>query len=269
MVTIRQAAKTLAKRIGVTRDRAARARMFSERHALASVVRNKPRSHGRILCYHSVGQSDWGVNDVPPELFRRQIQLALHAGFRFVPPSLIAETGGSAKDLAVSFDDGLTSVLTNAAPILRDFNIPWSLFVVTGWAEGHHDWADNVVLKWRELETLLSDGVELGSHSITHPNFGKLEINKAIDELEGSRRTFSDRLGFAPTSFGIPFGQSANWTPATHDAARRAGYEVIYAQAEETRPPGTIARTFVTKYDGDRIFRALLRGAYDRWEEWY
>ncbi len=51
-------------------------------------------------------------------------------------------------------------------------------------------------------------------------------------------------------------------------AARDAGYETIYAQAEETRPEGTVARTFVTKYDGDRIFKALLAGKYDRWEEW-
>jgi hypothetical protein len=47
------------------------------------------------------------------------------------------------------------------------------------------------------------------------------------------------------------------------------GYEVVYAQAEETRPIGTIPRTFVTRFDGDLIFNALMTGVFDRWEEWY
>jgi hypothetical protein len=46
------------------------------------------------------------------------------------------------------------------------------------------------------------------------------------------------------------------------------GFKTIYSQAEETRPPGTVPRTFVTHFDDDRIFKAALRGAYDRWEEW-
>ncbi len=52
------------------------------------------------------------------------------------------------------------------------------------------------------------------------------------------------------------------------ELAYQAGYKDVYAQAEDTRPNGTIPRTFVTRFDGDRIFSALLRGAYDRWEEW-
>ena len=42
----------------------------------------------------------------------------------------------------------------------------------------------------------------------------------------------------------------------------------MFAQAEETRPAETVARTFVTRWDGDRVFRAALGGAFDRWEEW-
>jgi hypothetical protein len=29
-----------------------------------------------------------------------------------------------------------------------------------------------------------------------------------------------------------------------------------------------VARSFVTKFDGDRIFKALLKGKFDYWEEW-
>jgi peptidoglycan/xylan/chitin deacetylase (PgdA/CDA1 family) len=171
-------------------------------------------------------------------------------------------------DIAITFDDGWTSVLSNAAPILRDFNIPWSLFVVSSWSDHLPSWSREFVLPWRSIERLMADGVQIGSHSATHPDFGSIERTKIVDELHGSRDTIRQHLGIAPTAFAIPYGQSTNWSSMAGELAREAGYQFVYAQAEDTRPNGTIPRTFVTCFDGDRIFNALLRGAYDRWEEW-
>jgi peptidoglycan/xylan/chitin deacetylase (PgdA/CDA1 family) len=218
--------------------------------------------------HHSIGQSEWGVNDVTPTQFRRHLELALGAGYSFVPASVIAAGGGGPKDLALTFDDGLRSVLTDAAPILREYGLPWTFFPVSEWSEGRHTFGDNFVLSWHDIDALLASGAEMGSHSATHPDFGLITLEQAVDELGGSRRTFEQRLGVAPATFAIPLGQSANWRAESARAARDAGYSVIYAQAEETRPEGTVARTFVTKYDGDRIFTALLKGKFDRWEEW-
>src|SRR4051794_31406587 len=109
--------------------------MCCERNVLATFGaafgRGDPRNTGRILCYHSIGQPLWGVNDVSPKQFRRHLELALKAGWRFVPAAEIVRTGGGPKDLAITFDDGLKSVLTNAAPILAEYDVPWSLFVVS------------------------------------------------------------------------------------------------------------------------------------------
>jgi hypothetical protein len=88
------------------------------------------------------------------------------------------------------------------------------------------------------------------------------------DELARSRRAIEDRLGFAPTTFAIPWGQAASWSAAATAAAREVGYTTIYAQVEELRPARTVARTFVTRWDRERVFRAMLEGAFDRWEEW-
>lgn len=260
--------KGLIRRTGVTRERVAAARMRVERNALAALPRPAPRMSGRILCYHSVGQPELGVNDISPQGFRRQIEIALAAGYRFVPALDIALTGGGPKDLAITFDDALRSLRTGAAPILKDFGIPWAFFAVSDWCETGHPWGPDVVLSWREIEALAADGVHVGSHSATHANFGGIAPDEAEEELTRSREMIERRLGFAPTTFAIPLGQSMNWTPTAGALARKAGYEVIYAQAENTRPADTVARTFVTCFDRDRIFKALLRGAYDNWEEW-
>jgi peptidoglycan/xylan/chitin deacetylase (PgdA/CDA1 family) len=261
--------KNVARAVGLRRAHIAAARMYVERHSLATFARRRRRDIGRILCYHSVGQPAMGVNDVSPAQFRRQIELALAAGFRFVPATEIARGGGRANELAITFDDGLKSLRTQAAPLLKDLGIPWSVFVITDWAEQNTAFAQEHALGWRELDALAAGGAKLGSHSATHPDFATLDVSRMRDELEGSRHRFGQRLGFLPDEFVIPYGQSANWPPAAHDAAKKAGYDIVYAQAEDTRPAGTVARTFVTKLDHDRTFMALLRGAYDRWEEWY
>jgi peptidoglycan/xylan/chitin deacetylase (PgdA/CDA1 family) len=259
---------SLVRRTGIRRAHVAAARMCCERYWLATVGRPRQREVGRILCYHSIGQPAWGVNDVSPKTFRSHIELALKGGLRFLPASEIARSGGSPRDVAITFDDGLKSVLTNAAPILRDFGIPWTFFPVSEWSEQNHPWGDGVILTWRDIEALLAAGAELGSHSATHPDFGAIEPERLLDELAGSRDMIERRIGVRPRTFAIPLGQSMNWTRDAARAARSAGYETIYAQAEETRPSGTIARTFVTAFDGERIFKSLLRGVFDGWEEW-
>lgn len=264
--------KDMLKRIlryaGLQRKQIAAGRMFCERHWLAATGRHSKRQTGRILCYHSVGQSDWGVNDVSPAQFRRHIELALGANYRFLLASDIARSGGNARDLAITFDDGCKSVLTHAAPILRDYGLPWSFFPVSQWCDQSEEEDAGAILTWSEVEKLVADGAEIGSHSATHPDFGEIGHAQTLDELVCSRQAIEQRIGIAPVTFAIPLGQSMNWTPFAARAAQEAGYEIVYAQAEETRPSGTVSRTFVTHFDNDRIFSALLRGAYDRWEEW-
>lgn len=258
---------------GIRRERLAAARMYVERNLLAVSfdLRHRPSSHtgGRILCYHSVGTPSWGVNDVPPADFRRQLEAALRLGYRFVPADEIRRTGGNPRDLAVTFDDGLSSVAASGAPILRDLGIPWALFVVSDWAEGRHHFGDGLFLGWQEIESLAASGVTIGSHSVSHPNFGSLPRTLAEHELFESRRVIEARTGIKATTFAIPFGQSHDWSAEAGLAARDVGYEAVYAQSNRRRPPGTVPRTFITRLDDERLFGAALRGAFDNWEEWF
>jgi len=238
-----------------------------ERTALAALHAPAAASQGRILCYHSVGTPEWGVNDVSPARFRLQIETALKAGYRFAPALELARTGGQPNELAITFDDGLVSVAANAAPILAEYAIPWTLFIVTGWADNRHAWGDGVLLGWHEIERLAADAT-IGSHSVTHPDFGRISTEMACEELHESRAMIQSRLGLIPNEFAIPLGQSGNWTPEAALSARAAGYDVVYAQSMNRRAPGTVGRTMVTRFDGKQIFRAALAGAFDDWEEW-
>ncbi len=241
------------------------ARLYADRHALARFGRDSGRSAGRILCYHSLDQPRWGVNDVSQVRFRQQIELALEAGYRFVPASELARTGGGPRDLSITFDDGPRSVLSAAAPILGSYDIPFSVFVVSRWSE---EGLGGNALSWSDVSRVAELGAEIGNHSATHPDFSRVTKDQALQEIRDAEELIEKRTGIRTTTFAIPWGQSGNWPAHADEAARELGYDVLYAQAEQTRAPGTVARTFVTKFDSPRVFDALLRGRYDRWEEW-
>jgi peptidoglycan/xylan/chitin deacetylase (PgdA/CDA1 family) len=268
---MKQLVKQVVRGTGLRRSHLATARLCCERHLLATFNSNRagPRKVGRILCYHSIGQPAWGVNDVPVATFRKQIEFALNAGFEFVPASEIVLHGGKPKSLSITFDDGMKSVLEQGAPILAEYNIPWSIFIVSDWSDGEGSWPEGTFLNWKDVDRLAAAGAEIGSHSVTHPDFSTIEQSRIEDELGRSRDTIRSRIGIDPRSFAIPFGQSQNWPAIAAQAARRVGYDVVYAQAENTRPSHTVARTFITGFDGNRVFKAALDGAYDSWEEWF
>lgn len=259
--------RRLVRALGLRRSSVSALKVRSERELLARVPR-RPDRRPRILCYHSVGTPAWGYNDVAPDLFRRQVEWAQADGRRFVRAAEIAAGCGQEGDLAMTFDDGLTSVMENGRPVLAGHGVPWTIFVVTRWADGKHDFGSDTVLDWEQLERL-GDGAEIGSHSLTHPDFGRLPTEVAVRELTESRQALEAHLGVPVLSFAIPFGQSRNWTSQAQQAAHAAGYREIYAQGERTRPPGTVARTFITGFDDQRLFLGALNGAFDRWEEWY
>jgi peptidoglycan/xylan/chitin deacetylase (PgdA/CDA1 family) len=254
-------------------QRAIRARLRADRWVLAARhAAGKGSSEarrGRILAYHSIGTPQWGVNDVRPADFQRHLQIAADDGWTFATPAeVIAEP--HKPQLALTFDDGLTSVLTNALPVLRHHGIPATAFVVTGWADGQSPgWAKSLLLDWRGLSALQAGGVRLASHSITHRDFSRLGADEMRRELETSRERLAAVLGVETDEFAIPYGQSGNWTAAASRAAAEAGYEMVYAQCVGSRPAGTIPRTFITRIDRPVLFRAALAGAYDGWEEWY
>jgi peptidoglycan/xylan/chitin deacetylase (PgdA/CDA1 family) len=236
---------------------------------LAAMPRlSSPPSAGRILCYHGVGTASWGINDVTPARFRRHLELAHQLGYRFVPAAHIARGFSSERDIAITFDDGLASVGTNAASILAEFDIPWTLFVVSDWASGNHGFDGGLLMTWREVERLAASGVEIGSHSVSHPDFGMLPAEEAKLELLESRRVIEARIGIKTTAFAIPMGQSGNWTEQAQSAAMDAGYEFVYAQSVDRRPRGTVPRAFIAGSDDSRVFKAALEGAFDGWEEW-
>lgn len=246
--------------------RMARSVLRIHRHRRAVAAHATPAiARPRTLAYHSLEFPEFGVNDCTVAGFRAQLERAASMGYRFASAAEVADAEPTERLLAVTFDDGLRSVVRWGAPVLEDLGIPWTMFVTTDWADGD-GWCDDL-LTWDEIGALAERGVTIGSHSAAHPDFALLDPPAAADDIGRAAARFVAEMGAVPADFAIPLGTSRNWTPVAQAAAEAAGHRRIWSQSEDLRAPGTLPRSFVAAHDSVAMFTALLEGAYDDWEE--
>jgi len=144
----------------------------------------------------------------------------------------------------VTFDDGFKNCLTNALPILVDEGVPALFYIATSFVgrrldAGHPEaaavfgfrcqTASLDFLDWDDCRTLTENGLQIGSHSVSHPTFTGLRPQEMLYQLADSRREIEVRIGRACDHFCIPYGMplSSSSYPALIDAAQSVGYRSI------------------------------------------
>lgn len=118
--------------------------------------------------------------------------------------------------VVISFDDGHCSNAELATPALRERGLRGVFFVTAG-RVGTGGW-----LTWPQLGAMLAQGMEIGSHTLTHPAPSALGPADLARELAESKRVLERGLG-VPTDFiASPTGYDSRHFGRL---AREAGYK--------------------------------------------
>ena len=219
-----------------------------------------------ILCYHSVS-AEWGhALSVTPTEFREQV--ASLAGSRVPPVSAEALAAGERRGLHVTFDDAYRDIL-DVVPLLEELGLPATVFVSTGFADEGRPLAVPELageaaahpellftMSWGQLRELAERGVEIGSHTVSHPHLTRLSDDELDRELGDAKARIEDELGRPARLIAYPYGEH---DPRVHDAVRRAGYSAAFAQwpGSSLRNPYALPR--VSFYRGESLRRAMLK----------
>jgi peptidoglycan/xylan/chitin deacetylase (PgdA/CDA1 family) len=189
-----------------------------------------------VLCYHAIS-SQW--NDplaVDADAFGRQLRLLLRAGMKPVRADEVL--ANRRRSFHVTFDDAYRSI-SGALTLLEQFGVRSSVFVCTAFArEGRRfhvpelegrvgDAPDELLtMPWETLRDLAARGIEIGSHSVSHPHLPQLTELELRDELLDSREEIESQLGRPCRFVAYPYGDS---DPRVRRAARQAGYVAGYS----------------------------------------
>ncbi len=132
--------------------------------------------------------------------------------------------------ISFTFDDGLDSAFTQAAPILAKYGLTGTDYVITGCVgmtqKGNtcHANTDAQYMTWDQISGLQNTyGWEIGSHTVTHPYLATsdardgqpntLTPDQVSQELTQSKADLAAH-GFNATDFSTPYGDYSNATLA-------------------------------------------------------
>jgi peptidoglycan/xylan/chitin deacetylase (PgdA/CDA1 family) len=178
-----------------------------------------------ILTYHSVDETG-SVISIDQQSFRRHVSWLAAGHVRVVPLEDIASVPADDAAVAITFDDGLASFGTVAAPLLLERGLPVTLFVVTDAVGSSNVWRGRQdagipvqsLLDWEQLGALQEAGVRLGAHTCTHPHVTALGGDALEREIVGSKQRLARELGVDAPTFAYPYGAVS---PAARDVVAR------------------------------------------------
>lgn len=191
-----------------------------------------------ILMYHQVG-------DFPPmpthrpnychhRRFAAQMRMLKNFGFRVLRldealACLRGEQPLPPRAVVLTFDDGYEGFLRYALPELQRHGFPALVYLISGYLGRSADWLAKDpgrviprLLSAEQVCTLRDAGIDLGSHSKTHPRLAELDPDRQERELRDSKAALEDLLGQSVPHLCYPYG---SFNRSTVAAAHQAGYQ--------------------------------------------
>jgi peptidoglycan/xylan/chitin deacetylase (PgdA/CDA1 family) len=186
-----------------------------------------------ILMYHRVADehpTPWTVSN---GTFARQIDwLRRHFDLISLAEAQVRlRTANDRAAVSITFDDGYAENCQAALPLLVRLRIPCTYFVATRFVVEQrpfpHDVARGLACPpntAEQLRALADAGVELGGHTRTHADLGRIESQGDLrEEIVGGARELESLSGRPVRYFAFPYGQYKNLSPAAFQVARDAG----------------------------------------------
>lgn len=157
-----------------------------------------------VICHHRVDDSGSRLT-VSPAAFRRQMTYLQGIGAHWMT---VAELGAALtgrrlppRAVCVTFDDADGSSY-EAIEWLTGIGGRCTEFVVVNWSSS----ATRNAMGWDRLRKLSASGVEIGSHTMSHPDLRSLDAGHLRAELEQSRACLAAEIGTEIVSFAYPYG---------------------------------------------------------------
>jgi len=113
------------------------------------------------------------------------------------------------KCIAVTLDDGYRDNYEVAYPIFKKYNVPFCIYVTTGYIGGEFGVREDRPVTLTEELILALDKeplCTLGAHTVTHSNMTKLSADEQEREIVDSIRTMEQITGHKITHLTIPYG---------------------------------------------------------------
>ncbi len=234
-----------------------------------------------ILMYHSVSDSaDNGKHPyyqtvTTPEAFARQMQFLHRNGYSVLDLDravrYMEAPDPAVRPVVITFDDGFRDFHRNAFPLLNRYDFTATMYLPTAYIGSAAKQFKGVeCMTWDEVRELRREGIDFGSHTVTHPQLKSISHDQVCHEVRSSKETIEDELGSPVKSFAYPYAfpeGNVTFTQKLRGILEETGFEngvsTIIGSADRTNDKFFLKRLPINSCDDDRLLKAKLDGAYD------
>ena len=230
-----------------------------------------------ILLYHKIINDNENTDDnlsISLSAFKNQIEYLKARNYNTITQNdllnyLNKKIKLPKKSIIITFDDAYEDLITLAKPILDNAGFKAVVFVVSK-SIGIYNFWDNPdeknkikCLNKNELLSLIKDGWEIGSHSLTHAHLLKITEDKIIKEIYGSKFDLEQTLQINILSFAYPFGEyNDNIKNFVKKAGYKLGFSIVSPAFSVLSDPFLIRRILIKKSDTFDDFKRKISGWY-------
>jgi peptidoglycan/xylan/chitin deacetylase (PgdA/CDA1 family) len=125
------------------------------------------------------------------------------------------------KPIVLTLDDGYVDNYINALPVLKEFNFKATVFMITSCID-----RDNRYLTSAQLKEMDNAGMDIESHSVSHPELNTLSFDKQLAELKDSKVALEKLLGREVPYLAYPYGK---FNDNTLKIAESLGYKMAFS----------------------------------------
>lgn len=185
-----------------------------------------------VLLYHRLEGTAGGIYSISPELFEEHLQKLKTNGIEVISMAdFLAwrrnEKNIPAKSAIITIDDGYASAYDIARPILKKHGYPWTYFVYTKFVG-----TGGKSITWEQLAELRKEGVEIGSHTLSHQDLRDAKGKSAEayeqwlrEEVVQSKQIIEKQIGGKCSVFAYPVG---GHNQRVRELVKEAGYDAAF-----------------------------------------
>lgn len=232
-----------------------------------------PSDRAVILMYHCITDRPDYLSAVTPGNFARQVAYIAEKKLPVISLGELVRRVNAREPLGgavvLTFDDGYRDNYAVAFPILKKYNFPATIFVVTDLI-GKRDKRDLERLHLDELRELHASGlIAIEPHTKTHPHLSRLSREQAREEIVGSKRFLEEALGKTCRFFATPYG---DFNEETVGIIRESGFETANTVRQRTTAGDDIDLFMLPRVAVDYTttftqFKGKLSTTVDAWEK--
>jgi peptidoglycan/xylan/chitin deacetylase (PgdA/CDA1 family) len=231
--------------------------------------------------YHGISKTPKS-NCITVSTFHEQLSW-LKEKYTVVPLSVLVNAikeplSGNPSDLAsITFDDGYTNFAELALPLLQEYQLHATLFVLAGKIGCYNDWDETMngfqrmeIMPYSMLSQLPENVVEVGSHGLSHIPLGTQPYEIIEREIVQSRVEIEQNIGRPVKFFAFPFGvYPFKYRSKLYDTMNNfiGGYSAActswWGRYNALKDINMLRRITIWDSDSFADFRDKLQGSYD------